>query len=198
MEHLYNTIKPVGNRVIIAIDTNTKNTHKVLKDDGSEVDLFINTDYSWDSKVSAYTQATLLTDFKNLKAGYNVLIHHNSLNEGNRMDIEYKPSVRFYSIEGDFVYFGIDGDRVICLDGYMLIERIYDEDTTSPGGIILIEKKKEDSMFKVIGKPDSITDFEIGDIAIAYKYSDYEINCNINGKMQKLIRLKYSDCMAKA
>ena len=198
MNHLYNTIKPVGNRVIIAIDTNEKNKHKILADDGSEIELFINTDYSWDSKVTAYTQAVLLTDFKNLKAGCHVLIHHNSLNEGNRMDIEFKPSVRFYSIETDFVYFGLEGDEIICLDGYMLIERIYDEDTVSPGGILLIEKKKEDSMFKVIGKPDSIIDFEVGDIAIAYKYSDYEINCNINGKMQKVIRLKYTDCLAKA
>jgi co-chaperonin GroES (HSP10) len=198
MNHLFNTVKPVGKRVVVAIDTNDKNTHKVIKDDGTEVELFVNTDYSWDSKVTAYTQAVLLTDFKNLKAGTHVLIHHNSLNEGNKMELEYNTTTRFHSIEEDFVYFGIDGERVLCLDGYMLIERIYDEDTVTPAGLILVEKKKEDSMFKVIGKPDSITDFEIGDIAIAYKYSDYEINCKINGKMQKLIRLKYSDCLAKA
>ena len=198
MNHLFNKIKPVGKRVIIAIDTNEKNTHKVVKDDGTEVELFVNTDYSWDGKVTAYTQAVLLTDFKNLKAGTHVLIHHNSLNEGNKMEVEYNTTTRFHSIEEDFVYFGIDGDRVICLDGYMLIDRIYDEDTVTPAGLILVEKKKEDSMFRVIDKPDSITDFEVGDIAISYKYSDYEINCKINGKMQKLIRLKYSDCLAKA
>ena len=190
-------MKPVGNKVIIAIDTNEKNKHKITKDDGSEIELYVDTSYSWDGKVTAYTQAILLTDYKNIKAGTDVLIHHNALHDTNEMDIDYSPSVKFYSIEEGFVYFGIKGEEIICIDGYMLVERVYDEDTLSPGGIILVEKKKHDSLLKIIKKPDSITDFEIGDIAVTYKYSDYEINCRINGKMEKLIRLKYSDCLAK-
>lgn len=190
-------MRPVGNRAIIAIDTNEKNKHKVTKDDGSEIELFVDTSYSWDGKITAYTQATLITDFKNLKAGTDVLIHHNALNETNEMDINYSRTIKFHSIEENFIYFGLNGEEVICIDGYMLVERVFDNDTVSPGGIILIEKKKQDSLLKILKKPESITDFEVGDIALTYKYSDYEINCKINGKMQKLIRLKYSDCLGK-
>lgn len=190
-------MKPVGRKVLIAIDTNEKNKHKITKEDGTEIEIFVDTSYSWDSKVSAYTQAILLTDYKNIKAGTDVLIHHNALNESNEMDINYSPSVKFHAIDEHFVYFGIEGDEVICIDGYMIVERVYDEDMVSPGGIILVEKKKQDSLMKIVKKPDSITDFEVGDIAVTFKYSDYEVNCRINGKMQKIIRLKYSDCLGK-
>jgi hypothetical protein len=52
-------------------------------------------------------------------------------------------------------------------------------------------------MMKVLKKPDSITDFEVGDIAVVYKYSDYEITHNIGGKRTSVIRLKYSDCIGR-
>ena len=50
---------------------------------------------------------------------------------------------------------------------------------------------------KVVAKASDIEDFEVGDIAVVYKKSDYEIPHNIGGKQMKLIRLKYSDCLAK-
>lgn len=190
-------MKPVGRKVLIAIDTNEKNKHKITKEDGTEIELFVDTSYSWDSRLTAYTQAVLLTDYKNLKAGTDVLIHHNALNESNEMDLNYSPSIKFHAIDDHFVYFGVKGDEIICIDGYMIVDRVYDEDTVSPGGILLVEKKKQDSLMKIVKKPDSITDFEVGDIAVTFKYSDYEVNCRINGKMQKIIRLKYSDCLGK-
>ena len=51
---------------------------------------------------------------------------------------------------------------------------------------------------KVLAKPESIEDFEVGDLAVVYKKSDYEMTHNIGGKMTKIIRLKYSDCLGKA
>jgi len=59
MEHLYNTIKPVGKRVVIAVRSGDKDSHKVIRDDGTEVELFVNTNYSWDGKISNHTQGTL-------------------------------------------------------------------------------------------------------------------------------------------
>ena len=79
----------------------------------------------------------------------------------------------------------------------MIVERMFEDDDVTPGGIILTEKKKNDVMMKIINKPDSITDYEVGDIAVVYKYSDYEIPHNIGGKSTKVIRLKYSDCIGK-
>jgi co-chaperonin GroES (HSP10) len=79
----------------------------------------------------------------------------------------------------------------------MIVERMYEDDYVSPGGIILTEKKKLDTMMKIVNKPESITDFEVGDIAVVYKFSDYEITHNIGGKRTSVIRLKYSDCLGK-
>jgi len=196
MEHLYNTIKPVGKRVIVAVRSGDKDSHKIVKDDGTEVELFVDTSYSWDGKISNQTQGRLLTDYKNLKAGTYVLLHHNAVTDENKLDIEPDIHTSVHSVEEMFVYFGVDGDDVLCIDGYMLAERIYDEQV-STGGIILSEPQKRESLLKIMAKPESITDFEVGEIAVVYKYSDYEMTHNVGGKQRKLIRLKYSDCLGK-
>jgi hypothetical protein len=196
MKHLYNKIKPVGKRAIIAIDTNAKGKHTIQGENGKDIELYVAHEYSWDGKISNYTQATLLTDFKNLKAGTDVLIYHNGLNDEFQLPInDIPPYIKIYTIEDSFIYFGIQDDQIICLDGFMLAERIYEE--PYEGNIIVTEKKKKESMLKIIGKPDSITDYEVGDIAITYKYSDYEVNHSIGGKQKTFIRLKYSDCLGK-
>jgi len=197
MEHLYNKIRPVGNRVIVAVKRGSKNTHTIKGDNGEDIELYMDTSFSWDGKITNHTQGVLLTDFKNLKAGTDVLLYHNAIHETNELDIYIDPVTNIHAIESNSLYFGVDGDSLICLDGFMLAERIYDEDTVSPGGIILTEKKKQDSMLKILAKPESITDFEVGDIAVVYKYSDYEMVHNIGGKMVSIIRLKYSDCLGK-
>ena len=198
MKQFYNKIKPVGYRAIVLIDKQEKNSHTIIGEHGEEVELYIDTSYSWDSRITKHTQATLLTDFKNLKAGTNVLLHHNAVYEDNLLDYDGLPNkYKIHAIEAALLYFGVDGDEIICVDGYMAAERIFDEDLTSPGGIILTEKKKEDSFLKIIAKPASIEDFEVGDIAVVYKKSDYEMTHNVGGKIKNIIRLKYSDCVGK-
>lgn len=196
-EKLYNTIKPVGKRIIVAVSSREKNTHEIEMEDGSKIELYVDNTYSWDSRITNHTQGVLLTDYKNLKAGTNVLLHHNSVTDDNKLDIEFDIHTEIHAVDEHFLYFGIDGEELICIDGFMLAERVYDDDEVSPGGIILVEKKKQESMLKILAKPESITDFEIGDIAIVYKKSDYEMTHNVGGKLQKIIRLKYSDCLGK-
>jgi len=197
MEHLYNTIRPVGKRAIIAIIKGSKESHKFKDNNGKDIELFVDVSYSWDGKVSNPTQGIILTDFKNLKAGTNVLIHHNAATKDNILDIEPDIHTSIHSVDEDFVYFGVKDDDIICVDGFMLAERLYDENEISDGGIILTEKKKRDTVLRIIGKPQSITDYSIGDIAIVYRFSDYEMTHNIGGKIKRIIRLKYSDCLGK-
>lgn len=191
---MFNTIRPVRGRVIIC--PQKKESHLIKDEHGKDVELYIDNSYSWDSRVSQYTHGILMTDYKNLKAGTHVIFNHKSVLDENKLDIEYNRTP-IHAIEEHLVYFGVDGEEIICLDGMMMVERIYDEDTVSPGGIILVEKKKQDSLMKVVAKADGIDDFEVGDIVVVYKYSDYEIPHNIGGKQRNLIRLKYSDCLAK-
>jgi hypothetical protein len=191
---MFNTIKPIRGNVIVC--PLQKEAHKITNELGEEVEIFVDTSYSWDSRIKNNTHGILMTDYKNLKAGTHVIFNHNAISENNGLDIQYNGST-LHAIEEHLVYFGIHGEDIICLEGMMIAERIYDEDTLSPGGIILIEKKKQDSLLKILAKADNIEDFEIGDVAVVYKYSDYEIPHNIGGKIKKLIRLKYSDCLAK-
>jgi hypothetical protein len=196
MKHLYNTIRPVGKRAIVAIVDGEKNKHTITDENGKEVELFVDTSFSWDGKVANHTQATLLTDFKNLKAGTHVLIYHNAIHETNQLDIWVNPLTRIHAIEDSSIYFGFDGEKIICVDGYLLAERIYEDDSTEH--IIAPDKRKVDNVLRIVGKPDSVDDFEIGDLAVVYKYSDYEITHNLNGRRVSVIRLKYSDCLGKA
>lgn len=199
MKHLYNKIKPVGRRVIVLVDIDGKKSHNLDLGNGKSVSLEIATEYSWDGRVTGLTQGILLTDYKNLKAGMYVLAHHSSMGDECEMDYEGIPhGHKLFSIEENFIYFGADEEKLIPLDGYMLAERLYEPEPVSKFGIILVsEPVKIPNKLKILAKPDSITDFEVGDIAITYKYSDYEMTHNINGKQETIIRLKYSDCLAK-
>jgi len=191
---MFNTIKPIKGRVIVC--PKSKESHTIKNEKGEDVELFIDNSYNWDGRVSNSTHGLLMTDYRNLKAGTYVIYNHKAISDDNKLDIKYDGSP-IHSIEEYFIYFGVDGEEIICLEGMMMVERIYDEDTVSPGGIILVEKKKQDSLMKVVAKAYDIEDFEVGDTAVVYKYSDYEIPHNIGGKQMKLIRLKYSDCLAK-
>ena len=199
MKHLYNKIKPVGRRVIVLVDIDGKKSHNLDLGNGKTVSLEIATEYSWDGRVTGLTQGILLTDYKNLKAGMYVLAHHSSMGDECEMDYEGIPhGHKLFSIEENFIYFGADEEKLIPLDGYMLAERLYEPEPVSKFGIILIsEPVKIPNKLKILAKPDSITDFEVGDIAVTYKYSDYEMTHNLNGKQETIIRLKYSDCLAK-
>jgi co-chaperonin GroES (HSP10) len=199
MKHLYNKIKPVGRRVIVLVDIDGKKSHNLDLGNGKSVSLEIATEYSWDGRVTGLTQGILLTDYKNLKAGMYVLAHHSSMGDECEMDYEGIPhGHKLFSIEENFIYFGADEEKLIPLDGYMLVERLYEPEPVSKFGIILVsEPVKIPNKLKILAKPDSITDFEVGDIAVTYKYSDYEMTHNINGKQETIIRLKYSDCLAK-
>lgn len=191
---MFNKIRPIRGRVIVS--PKMKESHIIKNEKGEDVELFIDNSYSWDGRITKPTHGVLMTDYKNLKAGIDVIFNHNSVSDDNKLDIEYNRAP-IHAIEENLVYFGVDGEEIICLEGMMMVERVYDEETVSPGGIILVEKKKQDSLMKVVAKAHDIEDFEIGDTAVVYKYSDYEIPHNIGGKQKKLIRLKYSDCLAK-
>lgn len=199
MKHLYNKIKPVGRRVIVLVDVDGKRTHNLDLGDGKTASIEIATEYSWDGRVTNLTQGILLTDYKNLKAGMYVLAHHSSM--GDECELVYDgipQGHKLFSVEDNLIFFGFDKGKIIPIDGYMLVERMYKPEPVSKFGIILTaEPEKIDNKLRILAKPDSITDFEVGDVAITYKYSDYEMTHNLNGVQEKIIRLKYTDCLAK-
>lgn len=198
MKHLFNKIKPVGKRVIVLSKPEDKKNHKLNLGDGKSINLEIATDYSWDSRVTNITQGILLTDYKNLKAGTYVLAHHSSM--GNECELVYDnipDGYKLFSVEEQFIYFGFKDGKVIPIDGYLLAERLYEPDNITKGGIILnTEPIKIHNKLRIKSKPESTTDFNEGDVVITYKYADYEMTHNLNGKQESIIRLKYIDCLA--
>jgi uncharacterized ubiquitin-like protein YukD len=194
MKELYNKIKPVGHRVIVLVDVDEKETHSFTKEDGTKGKIYMANEYSWDSRITNFTQGVLLTDYKNLKAGTHVLAHHNSMGEECELTDKRIPhGHKLFSVEDIFVYFGVIDGKLIPIDGFMLAERIYVEQSS----VLEAEKVKIPNKLKILAKPDSITDFEVGDIAITYIHSDYEMTHNVNGTVETAIRLRYSDCLAK-
>ena len=194
MKELYNQIKPGKNRAIILVDVDEKSTHEFKKEDGSVGKLYVANEYSWDSRVTNFTQGVLLSDFKNLKAGTYVLVHHKSM--GDECEISDKrigQGYKAFAVEQMFIYFGIVNKKLVPIDGYMLVERMY----VPQSSILETEMVKIPNKFKILAVPKSITDFKVGDIAITYVHSDYEMNHNVNGKNETAIRLKYDDCLAK-
>lgn len=193
MKELYNKIKPVGNRVIVLVDVQEKETHSFTKEDGTTGKLYMANEYSWDSRVTNFTQGVLLTDYKNLKAGVHVLAHHNSMGDECELSDSRIPSGhKLFSIESVFVYFGIDGEEIIPVDGYLLADRLYVEQSS----IIETEKVKIPNKLRIKAVPDSVSGIKVGDVVITYIYSDYEMTHNVNGKVENIIRLKYDDCLA--
>lgn len=198
MKHLFNKIKPVGNRTIVITNTNQKKEHSFTKEDGTEGSLYIANEYSWDSRVTNFTQGTLLNDFKNLKAGTDVLVHHNSMGNECELDISDTPKGhKIFAVDAHFIYFGIKDKKLIPVNGNMLVERLYEPEDVSAGGIVLtLEPIKIKNKVRIIAVPESITDYKVGDVAIIYPFADYAMTHNVNGKIEEVIRLKYSDCLA--
>ena len=198
MKHLFNKIKPVGKRVIVLSKPDDKRNHKLNLGDGRSVNLELSIDYSWDSRITNITQGILLTDYKNLKAGTYVLAHHSSMgDECELVHDEIPEGYKMFSVEEQFIYFGFKDGNVIPIDGYMLAERLYEPDNITKGGIILnTEPIKIHNKLRIKAKPDSELAFNVGDVVITYKYADYEMTHNLNGKQESIIRLKCIDCLA--
>lgn len=193
MKELYNKIKPVGRRVIVLVDVDEKNAHQFTKEDGTIGKLYVANEYSWDSRISNFTQGVLLTDYKNLKAGTHVLAHHNSMgDECEITDKRIPHGHKLFSIDEIFVYFGVEDGKIIPIDGFMLAERIYLEQSS----LLDVEKVKIPNKLRIKAVPDTITDIKSGDVVITFIHSDYEMTHNVNGKIENLIRLRYSDCLA--
>jgi hypothetical protein len=58
------------------------------------------------------------------------------------------------------------------------------------------EKIQIKNKVRVLAVPHSMTDYKAGDVAIVYPHSDYLMTHNLNGKIEELIRVKYTDCLA--
>jgi co-chaperonin GroES (HSP10) len=198
MKHLFNKIRPIGNRTIVITNTNQKKEHSFTKEDGTEGNLYIANEYSWDGRVTNFTQGTLLNDFKNLKAGTNVLLHHNSMGDECELAVDGVPDKhKVFAVDAHFIYFGIDGEKIMPIDGYLLVERLYEPEDVSKGGIILTtEKVQIKNKVKILATSESCTEYKVGQVIIMYPHSDYMMTHNVNGKIETIIRVKYSDCLA--
>ena len=107
------------------------------------------------------------------------------------------PGYKIFAVDAHFIYFGIEGDKLIPVNGCMLVERLYEPEDVSKGGIIMTtERVQIKNKVRILAVPDSITDYKVGDVAIMYPHSDYMMTHNVNGKIEEIIRLKYSDCLA--
>ena len=191
IEQLYNKIKPVGKKMIIAVDEEAKNVHRIK---GTDKILYISKEYSWDRKKSAPTMGICMTDCGDAVAGDIVLIHHNATTVATFLDIPQNTgNYKIHSVESDLVFFAIRDKRIICLNDYMIAERLYYPlEQTATGLVVSSEQKQIEQRLKIVATPEYIRDFGPDDVIVCYKFSDYEVNYN-DGEDKYLIRVRERD-----
>jgi hypothetical protein len=184
-------MKLLHNKALVLVDPEAKSKKKISTPMG-DIELYIASDYSWDSRVSSSTSGILLEDFKGAPKGSVVIFNHRATTQDNEIDD------KIYLIDNAFIYFYLDGNDPVPFAGYFLISRIKKRKYSSelvhiPDGWA---EDNYDNIFRIERTPRGHTDFHAGQEVIAYKYSDYEIPYAVNGVHASVIRLKEDDILA--
>ena len=179
------------NKALVLVDPEAKSKKKINTPMG-EIDLYIASDYSWDSRVSSSTSGILLQDYKEAPKGSIVIFNHRATTQDNEIDD------KVFLIDHAFIYFYLDNDTPVPFDGYFLISRIAKRKYTSelvhiPDGW---NESNYDNIFRIERTPRGNSSFNKGQQVIAYRYSDYEIPYAVNGVHASVIRLKEDDILA--
>lgn len=189
MVNIYNTIRPIGRKMIVAVDTEAKNVHRIK---GTDKVLYIQKEYSWDRKKSAPTMGICVTDCGDVVAGDIILIHHNATSDATYLGIDHD-NYKLHSVETDLVFFALRDGKPVCLNDYILAERLYYPMEESSSGLVLsAEQKQIPRRLKVVSTPEYIREYGEGDIIVVYDFSDYEVNYN-DGEDKYIIRVRERD-----
>ena len=184
-------MKLLHNKALVLVDPEAK-SKKMVSTPFGEIELFIASDYSWDSRVTESTSGILLQEFKGAPKGSVVIFNHRATTQDNEIDD------KIFLIDENFIYFYLDGNDPIPFGGYLLISRIAKKkyNTTYidiPDGW---NDDVYDNVFKIERTPEGNDNFSKGQNVVAYKFSDYEIPYAVNGMHDKAIRLKEDDIVA--
>lgn len=179
------------NKALVLVDPEAK-AKKKIKTPFGDIELHLATDFSWDSKVKESTNGILVSDFKGVPKGTEVIFNHRATTQDNELED------KIFLIDDVFIYFYMDNGEPIPFDNYYLIKRINKPRAESKFLHIPDNVPTEvyDNIFEIVKTPKGSDRFNAGQRVIAYRYSDYAIPYAVDGVHGTAIRLKEEDILA--
>lgn len=179
-------LKHTEGRVVVQVDMNYKDSHRF--ENGVEIKLVRRVD-NFDRKHTEPVNCIVISS-ENIPAGAEILCHHNSLTDENRI-FNYK-SLSGSDIASDIKYFSIPelqaylwrmpGEEWQPIKGFATGLRVFEP----YGGIIqgVPPKKLNNILYITSGKYN-------GQCVMTEKASDYEVIFQDNGRERRIIRLRH-------
>jgi len=188
------TMRAIGETVLVMIDKEQKNSHKISTPNG-DIELYISRDTNFNSRERNHTCGTVISDSKNYREGEIVVFHHNSCTPASMVD-ESNGVHEIYSVRDSHIFFKlIDGDEV-PVGEYMIAKRLYEPSSKKSKIILSTENKKLDDRFYIESVSEDVEGIKSGDVVISAKMSDYEVVYHFNGREQRCVRIRESDVYA--
>jgi hypothetical protein len=180
------SLKHTHGRVVVKVDMNYKDSHRF--EDGTEIKLVRRVN-NFDRKHTEPVNAIVMSS-ENIPEGAEILIHHNSLTDENRI-FNYKP-LSGSDIASDIKYFSIpelqayiwkmpDGDWQ-PIKGFATGLRVFEP---YKGFIQGIPPKKLNNILYITSGEYK------GQCVMTLKASDYEVIFQDNGRERRIIRLRH-------
>lgn len=190
-------MKPLKSKVLVSVNLNQKSSYEVELAEG--LTIWMDSNFGADGRIASPTIATVVeTDLKGLLKGDIILCHHNTFNMGSisgnlvgDTGVKDENGHSLFVINTDFIYIRIRNGKLLPMEGYMIVERIKKENKS----VIIQEMGNEPTRFKVIDTGEGCEPVKNGDVIYCFKYSDYEIEYNLNKKKHSVIRVKIDDVL---
>lgn len=200
------TYTPNRGLLIVSVDRESKNTHKI---EGTDIELFIEKDFGWNEREKNPVNGTVLNGGDTgFKEGQKIICWHNAFKDNNLVDtVEVSAPSKYggenkklhiYAVRKDWVYFVQEEDGSLSpSDGYIIVDRIYITPETK-SSIIVLELAEEKQQHRVKVKslpPNPSIPCKVGDVLLIEAMADYEVVFHDGNKEQRVIRIKESDVM---
>ncbi len=197
-------------RLLVAVWPEQKQSHRIMKKDGTYVDLFLGFK-EWRADMNGWetnpTVGRVIVGNDELKAGDFVLTQHNAFENDNKQihGVKEVPELsdmvhegeKVFAIEKSLLWLGITqegepypiGDSLIC-------KRIYEKELKSDSGLVIVQDQRQyPTMLYLDKKPNHITEIEPGQIIVVSTKSDCELKYVWENKHTSVIRVRYDSFM---
>jgi len=182
-------LKHTTGRIVIQVDMNYKDSHRF--ESGEEIKLIRRVD-NFDRKHTEPVNAIVISS-ENIQEGAEILIHHNSLHDSNRL-FNHKPlsgsdiaaDIKYFSIPELEVYlWRMSGEEWKPVKGFATGLRVFEP---YKGVIQGIPPKQLKDILYITSDGDLK-----GQVVMTLKASDYEVVFQDEGRERRVIRLRHSD-----
>lgn len=192
------SMKPLKNKVLVSVNLTQKSDYEIELTKG--INLWMDSNFGADGRITNPCIATVVEPggTEGLTSGDIILCHHNTFNmgaiSGNLLGDTKEKDEKGHSlfvIDPNLIYIRIRNGEFIPMDGYLIVERI----KQAQGSIIIKPDSNEPNRFKVAKVGEGCEPVKEGDIVVCFKYSDYEIEYNLDKKKHSVIRVKIDDVL---